>query len=54
MADNIDTDNFKFVKDAEEREKLIWNNAIEAAELEISKKLKYPTEACAIVRGLKK
>lgn len=32
----------------------VWNAAIEAAELSLHEKLKYPTEACAIVRGLKK
>lgn len=32
----------------------IWNAAIEAAELALHEKLKYPTEACAIIRGLKK
>lgn len=35
-------------------EKRIWNEAIEAVEVELHKKLKFPTEACAIVRGLKK
>lgn len=31
-----------------------WNEAIEAAELALHKRLEYPTEACAIVRSLKK
>lgn len=29
MADDINTDNFKFVEDAEEKEIMIWNAAIE-------------------------
>jgi hypothetical protein len=32
----------------------VWNAAIEAALLALHDKLKYCTEACAIIRGLKK
>lgn len=36
-----------------QREKEIWNAAINAAELALHERLIYPTEACAIVRSLK-
>ena len=54
MADNIDTDNFKFVKDAEEREKLIWNNAIEAAIEEIKIHAEFRPSMLTVLRRIKK
>lgn len=31
-----------------------WNEAIEQAALDVAKKIKYPTEACAAIRSMKK